>query len=151
MFLRTVDLATFFWTILALDFYGPHTDFCPDLSWMPAYLHIKCGKLTTGHPWNLQRIVHGSRPFVWMTSSTFGSSLLWHPLRPLQSPLLALSQQLLNVVFASIKLSSVKLFLCLIVLLDAAFHKSELLCMHSFTQNIHPVLSLIIVYIFISF
>lgn len=105
MFLRIVDLATFFWTILALDFYGPHTDFCPDLSWMPAYLHIKCGKLTTGHPWNLLRIVHGSWPFVWMTSSIFGSPLLWHPLRSLPYPLLPLSQQLLNVVFPSITLS----------------------------------------------
>lgn len=54
----------------------------------------------------------------------------------------SLSQQFLNVFFASIRLSSVYLFLYLIVPLDAAFHKSELLCMHSYTQNIHPVLSL---------
>lgn len=65
-----------FWTILVLDIYGPHTAFCPDLLWLPAYLHIKCGKLTTGHPWNLQSIVHGSNPFVLMTFSTFGCSLV---------------------------------------------------------------------------
>lgn len=49
----------------------------PNLWWMSAYLRFKCGKVTTGHPWNLQSIVHGCRPFVLMTSSYFGCSLLW--------------------------------------------------------------------------
>lgn len=71
--LHTVDLATFLDNIGIRHLWTTHS-LLPRLL---AYLHIKCGKLTTGHPWNLLSIVHGSHPFVLTTYSTFGCSLFW--------------------------------------------------------------------------